>query len=111
MSKLKEGQILYLKNKNEIKECIVNKVGRKYFTLKNDYIYNKYDIATLLQIKNCGSPIQLYLSKQDIVDKNRFNDLTISFRNIFGNLGFSHNLTLEQLERINKVLEENVNEK
>lgn len=77
---MKIGETIYLKpignaarRSSQIREAIIETVGRKYFTVKPD-IYGKFDISTMKQVSFYDPEWQGYLHKQDILDEKELAD-------------------------------------
>jgi hypothetical protein len=76
------GQTVYLKPENlgnayrrdkSIKETIIEKIGRKYVTLKN---YGQFEIETGKQKTEYSSDYKLYETKEEIESLLEIEDLT-----------------------------------
>lgn len=112
--KIQIGQTVYLEpgiNKSrynkDIIETTVTKVGNKYFQLENNS-RKKYEIDTLKEVSEYCADYYVYLTRQEIEDKNEREKLTSYLRQMFGAYG-RVDLTLDQLRRIKKITEENNN--
>jgi len=83
----------------------VAKIGRKYFYVDNDD--RGYGVDDLLYKSKEYSQAnrQLYISQQDIHDKNEVSRLSFELRNKFGNYN-SPNLSLAQLRLIHNIINE-----
>jgi hypothetical protein len=118
---LKVGQEVWAKrygneakgySQNElISKHIITKVGHKYFKISNYEYYKcepdkKYNYANIYY-KNYGLSINIYLSLNDIEiqekEERERNELNQKFDSIFR---YSSLLTLDQLRRINTIIEE-----
>jgi len=112
VSKLEKGMKLYGKPVNnrarwnkEISEFTVSKVGRKYFWLE-EMPRTKFEIENLSEVTEYAPDWELYFTKQEILDEQEFNDLVMNIRLKFDRSG-RVDLTLDQLRRINAIIEEN----
>jgi len=96
---IKVGQVLYHNTKIAIRERKVTKVGSKYFYCDNDskQPFNKESLQYTSEYTMHN--IQLYLSKQDLADKNEYDKLMGKIRMFFGQYK-PLNLTLGQLRAI-----------
>jgi ribosome-associated translation inhibitor RaiA len=100
------GQTVYLEpvsdaRSKEIIETKVVKIGRKYFKVENKR--SKFDIGEMRDISDYGygSNWKVYLSKQEIEDKNEKNSIYRSMRELFS-YG-CNDLSLEQLRQMQKI--------
>jgi hypothetical protein len=107
VSKLKVGQKLYLEKDGKIIKVEIDKVGRKYFTLKDDYSWRRLEIENLFWCDpHYGSDrIQLYLSKQEILDNNEWSEVFNMLHNFFDRYVSPNEITLDQLKRIVSIIE------
>jgi hypothetical protein len=110
--KIQVGQTVYLeptgnacRYSKEIVETKVIKVGRKYFEVENKHI--KFDIDNMCEVSNYCSNWSVYLSRQEIEDKNEKESINRAMRELFGTYG-RNNLSLEQLRQIQKITEQNM---
>ena len=94
---------------NWTKEVIVTTVNKKYITV--DYGKMKFEVENnYLEKVTCGgSDYKLYLNKEEVYNETKRENILCD---LFG-YGFDrkeklNKLTLEQLERINKIVEENL---
>jgi hypothetical protein len=104
------GQTVYLeptgnacRYSKTIIETRVSKVGRKYFEVENKR--SKFDLEKMCEVSNICSDYAVYLSAQEIVDKNEKNTIIEILREFFGVYGHSKDLTLEQLKEIQKIID------
>jgi len=118
--KLTMNQIVYLKPINDnaryIDDDIMNhiekwevvKIGRKYFTVRK-YNQSNLDIKFYIddrkQFADVSCDWELYFSTQEILDEKESESLTRKLKRDFGAYG-KWNLTLEQLKRIQKIVDE-----
>jgi hypothetical protein len=88
----------------------VTKVGRKYITVKfkgykeeqfvaEDDYRQKYTAG--------GADYKLYLTKQDVIDEKEANNLYSDIRTKFGGFRNNNQFTLDQLQRITNIINEN----
>ena len=96
-----------------IVEGTIVTVGRKYYTVAMAVDYHceyKFNIDSLRQQTNYTPDYLLYFDKQEILDKNETDGLLSKFYKYFGSVTGKHNtLTLDQLRRINAIIEESEN--
>lgn len=90
-------------SKQDPKEAIVSKVGRKYFELEG-LRKRKFDIETLREESETNYKSQCYLTLQEILDEKEEESLTNQIRNIFKTYD-KVNLSLDQLRKIAGVIE------
>jgi hypothetical protein len=87
----------------------VTKIGRKYLDVEfNGFLY-KFDMEWDYREKvNCGSPnYKLYLSKEEILDEIKAEELYSKVRDSFDSYGGNNGkFTLNQLERIKNIIDE-----
>lgn len=103
-NKVTVGQKVYLFNTTEL---TVSKVGMKYFYTKGKgYGETKFDIETLLEVKDWGHRERTFLSKEDLDNEKLRISLSNILQNQFGSYGQKRNLTLYQLQRIVNILNE-----
>ncbi len=105
------GQKLYAGNwsRNEVSqitEYIVSKIGKKYFFVEDNERL-KFDIETLKHTDKNYSQynVQLYLTEQEIKDKNEMNVLRNKF--ILASRRKPEDFSLDQLRRIIDIIDEN----
>ena len=99
------GQTVYLeptgnacRYSKDIIKTKVKKVGRKYFEVEN--MRSKFDLEKMCEVSNWCSDWTVYLSRQEIEDKNEKESINKAMRELFGR----HNkLSLEQLRQIQKI--------
>lgn len=104
---MKIGTVLYRESKTGIiLQEVVNKVGRLYFECEGDYKGLKYNLNTLKYESKMYSQnnIQLYRTKQEILDLNEHYLLMVKLKNMFGSWQ-TPKISLEQLRSIHKILE------
>jgi len=78
-NKLKIGQVVYAEPINNaaryhknIKEFVIESLGNKYFTVKNEYERthrNKFSYETMCDVTGYSPDYQIHLSKKEIEDK------------------------------------------
>jgi hypothetical protein len=101
MNKLKSGQKLYQDKDGEIIEVEINKVGRKYFTLKNYYSRRKFYIESLRKVTQYGNEgSHFYLSKQEIIDEKEWNECSSILRNFFDRYVSPKKISLDKMKKI-----------
>jgi tRNA U34 5-carboxymethylaminomethyl modifying enzyme MnmG/GidA len=90
-----------------IEEVEIAKVGRKYIEIKFDERFStvKFNKEDLRQVTEYSADWKLYLSKQDIFNEKESEDLSWKIRQFF-DYGASSKLTLEQLRKINDIIED-----
>jgi len=107
---MKVGQKIYLKpignnaryGNQEVRECTISKIGRKYFELEEKG-YGRFFIESMAQ--DCGQYIsgyQAYLSIQDIEDEEEAKKLYSEIKKAFS--GFSTSLSLSELKEISRII-------
>lgn len=88
-----------------VHERIVSRVGRKYFYIEGDGREQGYDKETLKfshkDYSQCD--VQLYRTKQEILDSRELSQLNDKIRGYFSGYG-RINLTLQQLREIDKII-------
>lgn len=106
---IKVGDILYgresyRRETSEIKEYIVEKVGRIYFYVENQP-RRRYNIETLQHFDKDYGQLnhQLYRTAQEIQDKIEHERLSDTIKSKFRDYG-KLPYTLEQLKQINEIL-------
>lgn len=88
----------------------VTKVGRKYIEVDMNGFLEKFGIEyDYVQKTNMGSPdYKLYLSKEEIINEIKAEEIYRELNNYFGSYGNSKGkFTLDQLERIINIVNEN----
>lgn len=118
MKELKIGQIVYLKpvgnNKrylsgsitNHIQESEIEKIGTKYFHLK-DFYKTKFSIKEMINISSYSPEWKVYTDKQQILDEEEEIVLTNNIKKIIKDYNSKpRELTLDQLRRINQIITE-----
>jgi hypothetical protein len=105
------GMTVYLKPINnaarrskDVQEGIVSKVGRKYFEVEGFY-RTKFSIDELIEVSEYAPDWKVYLSKQELLDEQEFENLLRDIRLFFSNYG-KVNLTLDQLRKIKAIISE-----
>lgn len=91
-----------------LEEWEVEKVGRKYVTVTKDhkpYCSLRFDMEDNMQVDTYGRSWALYTSIQAMQDESEFNDIERNLRKLFSQYG-KLKLSLDQLKRINKIVEE-----
>ena len=102
--KITLGQKVFLFNGTEL---VVSKVGTKYFYTKSGgYSEQKFDIEGLYEVKDYGGFEKVFLSQDDLNDEKLRISLTNALRNQFANYGQNKKLSLDQLQRIVNILNE-----
>jgi len=96
--KLTIGQTLYSYSSQEY---VVSKIGKKYFECENQR--NKFYIETLKKVTEYSDKVQLYVSKQEVLDIQELELLEVKLRDVAKRYGKT-GLTLEQLREINKII-------
>lgn len=91
-------------------ESTINKVGRKYFYI--GYFDRKINKNTLVEEKDWGDCVRVFLSKQEYLDDQEKQRLYMKIRETFYKWGSEDKVTLEQLRKIAEILniESTVNE-
>jgi len=88
-----------------INECIVSKVGKKYFELNNDSRY-KYQIENLRIVSDFSSSV-VYFEKQPILDEIELAETREFLRKSFDTLSHTRSkYSLDQLRRVKQILDE-----
>ena len=101
-NKLEVGQTVYLHKKIGPQPTKVIKVGKKYFQV--DAARIQFFIDTLQSNSQYGSPDQIYLSKQELLDEIETEKLRSQ---LFGQGAYlSPRLNLDQLRRITSIINE-----
>lgn len=103
------GQVLYRERSNryskeiEITEHTVTKIGRKYFEATG--LNDKINIENLTYESKMYSQhnYKLYLSKQEILDKNEANELYNKIQHLFSHYS-NRSFTLEDLRSVAKIV-------
>lgn len=98
------GMKLYREKAGTIEEYTISKIGNKYFEIAENSRY-RYDKNTLWYVNTNSSQFnhKLYLTKQEILDKNELNDLHDKLKRHFSIYSQKTN-TLEQLRQVVKIL-------
>lgn len=119
IKKFKVGETVYIRDygyrsdeaKATMKEATVTKVANKYVTVKTDSFGGEYKfhdeqrkLYYLVEKVTAGSGNKLFHTLQDYEDWVESEQLYAEIRSCFRN--YYTNLTLDQLERIKKVIEE-----
>lgn len=106
------GQVLYREIYNrskpiEIIEYTVSRVGRKYFYLNglNERYPVSKDTLRYVDKQYLQSSFQLYMDKQEILDRIERSNLYDKLKDHFSWSGNSKNNTLQQLREAVKILE------
>ena len=100
MNKLKSGQILYRDMNARIVEWKIDKVGLKYFTVKNS---NHRFLIETLTVVNDGYDYRLYLTEQEIKDMNEKKGLLLWINRYFN--GYGTELSIEKLRQLKSIIE------
>lgn len=92
------------------KKGIITKIGRKFITVNMNGIERKYNSEENYS-EDCkyGSPdSKLYLSLNDIIEENNYNDMCKDINKYFNGYIFNYyeklNLTLEEVEQIYNII-------
>jgi len=105
---LKVGQIVYkwerYTTKYKIEEVEISKIGRVYFYLKGKREDQKYDLKDLSNLYS----EQIYLTKEEMLDEREYDKKYSEIRKEFTESSYFCDLTLDQLRRIKKILDEEV---
>ncbi len=115
---IKVGSTVYLKpinnaaryGRKDILEKVVLKKGRKYFYVGNTGETEirrmfKFSLEDMTEVTEYSPDWELYLSKQDIIDKEEKKKLIFNIRSVFDRWS-SVDLTLDQLRRIHAIISE-----
>lgn len=102
-NKLKEGQLLFL---SDTSECVISKVGIKYFYLTN-MRGCKFDKDTLRSVDPVRS-VQLFLTKEEPATKRDIENLYSKIRQKFNNhyTGQASKISLNKLKQISEILDD-----
>ena len=89
----------------------ITKIGRKYITVKFKGYEDQFSIEYDYRQKYTygGADYKLYLSKEDVIKEKKADDLYYGIKSKFSSYKNSV-FTLDQLERITKIIEENEEE-
>jgi len=109
------GQKVYLKPINnalrygsEIRECVITKVGRKYFYAcksgEREDFATKFSLKTMFNVTTYSPDWEVYLSIQDILDERESEELNSVIRKHFDHYG-KPKLTLDQLRQIKRIID------
>lgn len=113
---LRVGQRVWLqvhhRNKEDsIKGCFIRKIGRKYFYLDiAGECNNKYSLETLTSEDVYGRKIAVYLDPQDFYNKSLKAKLWVHILSKIKGYYCPEDITLDQLKRINAILNEEGND-
>jgi hypothetical protein len=101
-----------LNNINEwTKDGTVSKIGRKYITVKMGNGEEQFDKTWEYRQKNDCSPYyQLYLSKEQIIEEEKAQNLYNTIKDYFDGYRNSNYFSLEQLTKIVEIIKENKGE-
>lgn len=92
---------------DNIKESEVEKIGKKYFYLKEfsreKFGFEYADSNICSSISDYSANFEVYLSKQDIMDDIERNKIIYELKQFFYYYGQSKYLTLEQLRKIKEI--------
>jgi Zn-finger nucleic acid-binding protein len=110
MSKLQEKQIVYLYNvlDKNLLEKIISKVGKKYFYLEGDFRKVPYSLKTLRAVDSYVNKNKVYLTKEEYYEEKEKKSLFFKLENIFSSFSNCENYSLEQLQKVYKMLKEEV---
>lgn len=113
---LQPGQKVYVKKignaarnrkpEDLVTEEIVEKVGKKYFYLK-DYYREKFSIEEMRDISEYSSNCAVYESKKEIEEEDEYFTKVGAIRAVFMRYG-SYPLSLEAVRRIYSIIEEDM---
>lgn len=98
------GQTLYTKSG----PVIVEKVGRKYFTVKDRFLFRQYylsDWRVKSEITGLYNDYKLYETQQEIDDGIEKAELKLKIMKSFNLGGVSAELTLQALRDINAIID------
>ena len=86
---------------SEPKEATIDKVGNKYFTLK-EHPRDKFNIENLREENNGNYKGQCYLTLQEILDEREISKLTSDIRLFF----YNHNwkLSIDELRQVDCII-------
>jgi hypothetical protein len=87
-----------------ISEYKISKIGNKYFSILDSF-NTKFEIVTGIQKNGFNGGKKAYLKKQDIYDEKEISDLEKKFSDSFYWTS-RKKLSLDQLRRIDKIIEE-----
>jgi hypothetical protein len=104
------GQKIFLKpignaarGDSEIKECVITKIGRKYFEVDPKY-YGRFNIESMSQDSGRYiSNYQAYLSITEIEEEREAQAIYGSLRNIFS--AYTNRIPLDKLRGIKEILD------
>jgi len=85
--------------KTTITEAIIEKIGKKYFYLK-EYWNTKFSITEMRDISNYTSVYAVYLSEQEIKDEKEYFEKMKFLRDTFDYRRGKKDFTLNQLKKI-----------
>jgi hypothetical protein len=103
-NKIEVGQTVYLYREQQPKPTKVVSVGKKYFQIDDPWFRRtQFFIDTLLSNTECGSPDQIYLDKQELLDEIEMNKLKSE---LIQSCRYFDNFNLDQLRRIKSIIEE-----
>lgn len=101
------NQARYIKNTllDNIKEATIEKIGKKYFYIKEYPIY-KFGIEKMQDISNYCANYEVYLSLQEIKDEEEYSNLLRDIDRELNKYG-KIDLSLEQLRKIKEIIDSN----
>lgn len=104
--KIKSGDTLYRISQEGIEPVIVEKVGNKYFYIKGEPPFKKYDINTLTysDIHFASRAEVLYRSEQEIADIKEYDELMSMIQRVFSNYNRPQNLKLKDLRELKAII-------
>ncbi|WP_252500843.1 beta barrel domain-containing protein [Bacillus subtilis] len=115
---IKVGSTVYLKpinnaaryGRKDILEKVVLKKGRKYFYVGNTGETEtkrmfKFSLEDMKEVTEYSPDWELYLSKQEIIDKEEKKKLMSDIRSVFDRWSTA-DLTLDQLRRVHEIISE-----
>ncbi|WP_444559018.1 beta barrel domain-containing protein [Bacillus stercoris] len=115
---IKVGSTVYLKpinnaaryGRKDILEKVVLKKGRKYFYVGNTVETEtrrmfKFSLEDMREVTEYSPDWELYLSKQEIIDKEEKKKLMSDIRSVFDRWSTA-DLTLDQLRRVHEIISE-----
>ncbi len=113
---IKVGSTVYLKpinnaaryGRKDILEKVVLKKGRKYFYVGNTGETEtrrmfKFSLEDMREVTEYSPDWELYLSKQEIIDKEEKKKLMSDIRSVFDRWSTA-DLTLDQLRRVHEII-------
>lgn len=87
-------------------KATISKVGRDYFYIEERFRTLKFSTETLKEQTSGNYPHKVYLTEQELLDENEKRMLKERLDSFFGFSGSSHSLSLDQLKRIQEIVDE-----